>query len=105
MEEGPQQSRYKSKLGYRWQGSMGAAICQLAGVEPTNNRIISGTGLKNDSTTAGDLTLMQKSDRKSKDKRQLKQLVSEAVAEPVKAADGVFMALTQAGSAWGRALV
>jgi len=84
---------------------MGAAVCQLAGVEPTNNQIISGTGLKNDYTTAGDLTLMQKSDRKFKDKRQLKRLVSEAVAELVKAADGVFMTLTQAGSPWRRAVV
>ena len=48
---------------------------------------------------------MQKSDRKSKDKRQLKRLVSEAAAELVKAADAVFMALTQTGSAWGRAVV
>jgi superfamily I DNA and/or RNA helicase len=84
---------------------MGAAVCQLPGVEPTNNYTINGIRPKNHFTTAGDLNLMQKSDRKSKDKRQLKRLVSEEVAELVKAADGVFMILTQAGSAWGRAVV
>jgi hypothetical protein len=84
---------------------MGAAVCQLPGVEPTNNYTINGIRPKNHFTTAGDLNLMQKLDRKSKDKRQLKRLVSEAVAELVKAADGVFMTLTQAGSAWGRAVV
>jgi hypothetical protein len=105
MEGGPQQNRYKARLGYQWEGSMGAAVCQLAGVEPMNNRIINGIRLKNDHTTLGDLLRMRKSDRKSKDKSQLKRLVSEAAAELVKAADGVFMTLTQAGSAWGRAVI
>jgi hypothetical protein len=73
---------------------MGAAVCQLAGVEPTNNRIMNRIRLKNKYTTPGDLIRMRKSDRKSKNKRQLKRLVSGAVAELVKATDGVFMTLT-----------
>ena len=41
--------------------------------------------------------------RKNKENNRLKRLVSEAVADLMAVADGVFMTLTQAG--WGRAVV
>jgi hypothetical protein len=91
-------NRYLSKLGYQWEGSMGAAACQLAGVEPTQNQSIRKLRNHKNYEELGKFITMPMKSRKARENNRPKHLVSEAVADLIKAAHGIFMTLTRAGS-------